>query len=195
MNKSSPCVKARPWTHRSLPTSWPSFQLSSNPSGRLRKFTVHFQTPDAKRLLSLNHILSLPGVASVNAAFRSGTVLARACVVQVTMSVKHREHAPSPDWWTRGCKHQQRVMRSMLPFIKSLCLLIVPCARPASLLLLIPTPRQCHNHHSNIPPALFFFSLTSHFFQADVLISREVWGSQHGPLSPPVSETLRGRKE
>lgn len=42
---------------------------------------------------------------------------------------------------------------------------------------------------------LFFFSLSSHFFQAHVLISWVVWGSQHGPLSPPVSETLRRRRE
>lgn len=81
------------------------------------------------------------------------------CVARAMMSVKHREHAPSPDWWTRGRKHQHRVMRSMLPFMKSLCLLIVPRAWPASLLLLIPTPQQSHKNRSTIPPLLFSFLL------------------------------------
>lgn len=139
----------------SFPTSRPSFQLNSNPSGRSRKFTVHFSKPLLPNAaVSFNHILLLRGVASVSAAFWN---CVRVCVVQVMMSVKHREHVPSPDWWTRGCKHQHRVMRSMLLFMKSLCLLIVPCAWPASLLLLIPTPQQPHNNHLTIPPLLCFF--------------------------------------
>lgn len=165
-----------------------------------------FQTPAAKRVNdSVPSITSCSCQASRQWTQPSGLELC-ACVLfkgRVMMSVIHREHAPSPDWKTRGCKHQRRAMRSMLPFMKSFCLLIVPCARPASLLLLIPTPQQCHNspttitqqsHSSPHGGSSFFFSLGSHFFQAHVLISWEVWGSQHGPLSPSLSESLRRRR-
>lgn len=81
---SSTRVKTRPWTHRFLPAaSRRSLQLSSNPSGCSRTSTVHFSNPccqTCQRLSSFNHILLLPGVASVNAAFRFGTVCV--CVVQ-----------------------------------------------------------------------------------------------------------------
>lgn len=126
-----------------------------------------FQTPAAKRLDSVPSITSCSCQASRQWTQPSGLELC-ACVLfkgRVMMSVIHREHAPSPDWKTRGCKHQRRALRSMLPFMKSFCLLIVPCAWPASLLLLIPTPQQCHNSpttitqqsHSSPPRRLLFF--------------------------------------
>lgn len=154
----------------------------------LIRFFFFFKTPAASSLcdsVPLSHILLLPGVASVNTAFGFGAV----SVVfggGVMMPVIHRTHAPSPDWRTRGCKHQRWMMRSMPPFINCFCLLIVPCARPEFRLLLIPTiAQQSHNNNEKQRAGLFpprsgfslrfslFSSLDSLFFQPHIFISWE----------------------
>lgn len=193
--KSSSCVKTRPRTHRPLPTSWPSFQLSSNPSGRLRKFSVHFSNPCCKTApFFKSHLVP----ARRRVSERSVQVWngVRACVLFKWRCLWNTENMRPPligghvaanissGWWDQ-CFLSLRASVSSLSLVLGQRLSFFSSRRHDN-----PTIITQLSH-----PLFFFFSLTSHFFQAHVLISREVWGSQHGPFSPPVSQTLRGRKE
>lgn len=173
--KSSSCVKTRPLTHRSLPASRQSFQLSSNPSGHSRKFTVHFSKlllPNAsvpsitscfcQALRQWTQPSGLPLCARTRESFK-WWCLWNTEDMRPPLICGHVAANISAGWWDQ-CFLSWRASVSSLSLVLGQCLFFFSSRRHNS-----PTtiPQQSNNNRTTITPVphplrrffFFFFSL------------------------------------